>query len=70
MTLEQLKTLWKDLGNTPINNDEELDEDFIIDITDVCYINFVKGTSIYDVWHWFDRQCPNNLHDDLMYSKN
>lgn len=31
---------------------------------------FPAGTSKFDVWHWFDERCPNNLHDDLLYPKN
>jgi phage terminase large subunit-like protein len=28
-----------------------------------------KGTNRFDIWHWFDENCPNNLHDDLMFNK-
>lgn len=31
------------------------------------FLSFPAGTSKFDVWHWFDERCPNNLHDDLMY---
>ena len=56
-----LSELWEMFGDIPVNNDDEIEEDFL---------NFPVGTSKIDVWHWFDERCPNNLHDDLMYPKN
>lgn len=55
-----LKELWDKLSEVPVNNDDEIEEDFL------C---FPAGTYKFDVWHWFDERCPNNLHDDLMYPK-
>lgn len=52
-----LSELWEDFSNIPINNDDEIEEEFL---------GFAKGASKFDVWHWFDERCPNNLHDDLM----
>ena len=69
LTLEELKILWEDFGNTPINNDDEIEEDFIIDLSESLYIKWEKGASRFDIWHWFDEHCPNNLHDDLMFPK-
>lgn len=48
-------------GDIPVNNDDEIEEDFL---------NFSAGTLKIGVWHWFDERRPNNLHDDLMYPKN
>ena len=56
-----LSELWEMFGDIPVNNDDEIEEDFL---------NFPAGTLKIDVWHWFDERCPNNLHDDLMYFKN
>lgn len=56
-----LPELWKRLADVPVNNDDEIEEDFL------C---FPKGTSRFDVWHWFDERCPNNLYDDLMLNEN
>ncbi len=55
--LKTLKELWDDFSDVPVNNDDEIERDFL------C---FKAGTSKFDVWHWFDERCPNNLHDDLM----
>ncbi|MGM9779769.1 MAG: hypothetical protein ACI3ZD_15770 [Prevotella sp.] len=54
LTLEEL---WDQFSEVPVNNDDEIEEDFLF---------FSAGTSKFDVWHWFDERCPNNLHDDLM----
>lgn len=57
MTLPQL---WQLFGDIPINNDDEIEEDFL------C---FPVGTYRFDVWHWFDERCPNGLAVDLMGEK-
>lgn len=56
-----LPELWKKFSEVPVNADDEIEKDFI------C---FEKGTSKFDVWHWFDERCPNNLRDDLMFNEN
>lgn len=55
--LATLAELWKTFSEVPINNNDEIERDFL------C---FPAGTSRFDVWHWFDERCPNNLHDDLL----
>lgn len=37
--------LWHDFGDIPIDDDENIDEDFHI---------FPKGTNRYDIFHWFE----------------
>ena len=44
-TLKELQELWDKLGDIPVNNDDEIEEDFL---------NFPAGTSKFDVWHCFD----------------
>lgn len=61
VNLATLPELWAQFGDVPVNKDDEIEEDFL------C---FEKGTSKFDVWHWFDDRCPNNLHDDLMFNNN
>lgn len=56
-TLKELQELWDKLGDIPVNNDDEIEEDFL---------NFPAGTSKFDVWHWFDERCPNGVAEDLM----
>lgn len=58
--LTSLQGLWDKFKNIPVNQNDEIEESFL------C---FDTGTSKFDVWHWFDERCPNNLHDDLMFPK-
>jgi hypothetical protein len=53
-----LKELWNKFRDIPITNNDEIDTDFYI---------WKKGTDRFEIWHWFDDRCPNNLHDDLMF---
>lgn len=55
--LATIETLWDDFSVIPINDNDEIEEDFL------C---FDAGTSRFDVWHWFDERCPNGLAIDLM----
>lgn len=52
-----LKELWDKFADIPINNNDEIEQDFM------C---FNAGDSRFDVWHWFDERCPNGLAVDLM----
>lgn len=54
LTLEEL---WHKFSKVHVNNEDEIEEGFLL---------FPAGTSKFDVWHWFDDRCPNNLHDDLL----
>lgn len=57
-TLEELKVLWDELGDIPVNNNDEIEKDFL---------SFPIGTDKFEVWDWFDEQCPNGLAKDLMF---
>lgn len=59
--LVTLKELWNRFSETPVNNEDEIETEFL---------RFDAGASKFDVWHWFDERCPNNLHDDLMFPSN
>ena len=58
LTLEEL---WDRFSEVPVNNNDEIEEDFLLS---------PAGTSKLDVWHWFDERCPRNLHDDLLNPSN
>ena len=58
-TLMTLSELWGKFGDIPVNNDDEIEKDFL---------GFPAGTSKFDVWHWFDERCPNGVAEDLMYN--
>ncbi len=44
-TKEHAQTLWNDFGNTPINNDDETEED---------WLHFEAGCDRFAIWHWFE----------------
>lgn len=44
-TDNKLEKLWNDLGDIPINENEEIEEPFLF---------FDEGTLREDIWKWFD----------------
>lgn len=46
--------VWELLGDIPINDDEEIDGNFL---------HFEKGTNMYDIWHWFEREFDVAVHE-------
>lgn len=54
----KLKEMWTKFGDIPIDEEEDIEEQFY------CW-NI--GTNRYEIWNWFDKHCPNGLHDDLMF---
>ena len=57
MSFGELKKLWSDFEDVPIDKDECIDENFHI---------WCKGTDRYEIWHWFDDRLPHGLAVDLM----
>lgn len=55
--LKTLEELWKELSDVEVDAEDNIEIDFFI---------FPAGTSKFDIWHWFDDRCPNNLNDDLL----
>jgi hypothetical protein len=62
--LEIAKSLWSELGDIPINEQEELEEDFI-----TPFMVFEKGADREDVWHWFEDYFDLSVAEDLMNLK-
>lgn len=58
-TLKELQELWNELSDIPVNENDEIEEDFL---------DFPSGTDKFDVWYWFDERCPNGVAEDLMYN--
>ena len=52
MPFGELKKLWSDFEDVPIDKDECIDENFHI---------WCKGTDRYEIWHWFDDRLPHGL---------
>ena len=60
MKTPDFKELWNKLGNIPINNNEEIEENFL---------HFEKGTDKFTVWHWFEENFDVVL-GEYMYGEN
>jgi hypothetical protein len=58
MDFNEIRKMWLEFGDIPIDENECID---------AAFYQWPKGTDRYDIWRWFDKQCPNNLHDDLMF---
>ena len=56
-TLKGAELVWSMLGDTPTNDEEEIDEDFL------C---FQKGVDIYEIWHWVEETFNVSVAKDLM----
>jgi hypothetical protein len=54
------RVLWVSLGNVPINDNHELDEDWLM---------FSEFDDLNDIWRWFERVFDISVGDDLMYSE-
>lgn len=52
------KKLWEELGNIPINENEEIEERFLF---------FDIGTPREEIWHWFEDEFNLSVAEDLMY---
>lgn len=49
---DSAKIVWDLLGDIPVNEDDELDEDFVIDDNTI----FSKGTEKLEVWIWIEER--------------
>ena len=52
LSLKKLDKLWELLTDIPINEKEEIDNDFFI---------WEKGTPREEIWHWFDNQIDGGI---------
>lgn len=56
-SLEDLRRLWKEFAEVPINDDDAIER---------AFLSFEAGTYRFEIWHWFDDMCPNGLKRDLI----
>lgn len=54
------KILWAELGDIPINDNEEIEERFL---------HFDIGTPRFEIWHWFEDEFNLSVAEDLMNLK-
>jgi len=55
--------LWSQLGDTPVNDEEEIDEYLYFEEVET---GFDAGTCIYDIWDWFEEKFDLSVAVDLM----
>ncbi len=58
--LQRAQKHWEELGNIPVNSEEEIEESFLL---------FEAGTDIYEIWHWFKEEFNVSVAKDLMRLK-
>ena len=62
LTREEIKQAWENLGDISINDNDEIEEDFVLKNG----IRWEKGTCKFDIWHWFDENSELKVADLLM----
>ena len=55
--IKTARDLWADFSKVPINNDDEIEENFL---------DFPKGTDRFEILRWFEDTFSVSVHDDLM----
>ncbi|TSE11370.1 hypothetical protein FOF46_01470 [Aquimarina algiphila] len=58
--LNEAKAYWSELGDVPVNENDEIDEDFK---------DFPKGTDKFEIWHYVEEHFNVSIVEDLMYDK-
>ena len=56
-TMKELKKLWEQLGDIPVDEDNYIEK---------AFLHFPIGTDIYDIWHWFEEQNNHFVCGDVM----
>lgn len=62
--LQTAQKIWEHFGDVPVDEDDNIDEDFEIPELDVF---FEKGTDKFEVWHWFEETFDISVAKDLMF---
>jgi hypothetical protein len=55
MTIVELKKMWGEFGDIPINSADKIEVEFYW---------WENGTCRFDIWHWFDEKLPNGIAID------
>lgn len=57
MTTDELRALWDEFSEVPVDDNDGIERPFH---------GFERGTDRMEIWKWFDEQCPNGLVKDIM----
>ncbi|MBI4680902.1 MAG: hypothetical protein HY753_06790 [Nitrospirae bacterium] len=52
MNIKELKKLWKELEEIPVDSNDCIERDFYL---------WQKGTDKLEIWHWFDEGLPYGI---------
>jgi hypothetical protein len=63
--IEKARELWEQLGNIPVCENNELDEEFNPEGFEAI---FEIGTEVEYIWHWFEETFDLSVAEDLMYN--
>lgn len=58
--LAKAKKLWSELGNIPVNDDGETEEQFL---------DFEAGTHCEEIWSWFEETFDVRVYDLMFFSR-
>ena len=53
-SIDELRFLWEQFDDIPINDADEIDEE---------YMGWPVGTNRFDIWHWFDARWPKGVYN-------
>ena len=53
LTEKELTELWLLFGDVPINDNDQIEEEFI---------GYEAGTNRFDIWEWFDERYEGGVH--------
>jgi hypothetical protein len=56
--LDEAKKLWDELGDIPVNEDDEIEERFL---------HFEAGVDKFTIWSYFERKFDCSVAEDLMF---
>ena len=62
--IEVAKGLWQKLGDIPVNEDEEIEQEWNTGVGKY----FFDGTHREDIWHWFEEFFDLSVAEDLMFA--
>ena len=66
LNIEVARRLWIELGDIPVNDDGELEQEFNATF-DGDTVTFEVGTDREHIWHWFEFIFNLSVAEDLMY---
>ena len=54
ITDKELEEEWNKFSNTPVDEDDNIDEDYTVGIGKQWQTSWPKGTDREEIWYWYD----------------